>query len=57
MRDNLLKEKHGGGLARPFGQGKMYAQLSSFYYCLGMRIDAKIFLQKCWIYQYAEGRS
>ena len=29
MRDNLLKEKHSGGLARHFGHDKTYAQLSS----------------------------
>jgi hypothetical protein len=29
MRDNLLKEKHSGGLAGHFGHDKTYAQLSS----------------------------
>jgi hypothetical protein len=29
MRDNLLKEKHSGGLARHFGHDKTFSQLSS----------------------------
>jgi hypothetical protein len=32
MRDNLLKEKHSGGLARHFGHDKTFAQLTSSYY-------------------------
>jgi hypothetical protein len=47
MRDNLLQEKHIGGLAGHFGQDKTYAQLSSFYYWLGMREDVKKFVEKC----------
>ena len=39
MRENLLKEKHSGGLAGHFGNDKTYAQLSNFYYWLGMRAD------------------
>ena len=37
MRDNLLKEKHSGGLAGHFGHDKMFAQSSSSYYWPGMR--------------------
>jgi hypothetical protein len=36
MRDNLLKEKHSGGLVGHFGHDKTYAQLSSSYYRPGM---------------------
>jgi hypothetical protein len=32
MRDNLLKEKHSGGLARHFSHDKTFAQLTSSYY-------------------------
>jgi hypothetical protein len=32
MRDNLLKEKHSGGLARYFGHDKTFAHVSSSYY-------------------------
>ena len=32
MRDNLLKEKHSGGLAGHFGHHKTFSQLSKLYY-------------------------
>jgi hypothetical protein len=32
MRDNLLKEKHSGGLAGHFGHDKTFAQLRNSYY-------------------------
>jgi hypothetical protein len=47
MRDNLLKEKHSGGLTGHFGQDKMFAQLKNSYYWLGMRAEVKIFVNKC----------
>jgi hypothetical protein len=56
MRENLLKEKHSGGLAGHFGNDKTYAQLSSFYYWPGMRADVQKFVSKCQICQYAKGR-
>jgi hypothetical protein len=31
MRDNLLKEKHSGGLGGHFGHDKTFVQLSSSY--------------------------
>jgi hypothetical protein len=37
MRDNLLKEKHSGGLDGHFGHDKTFAQLSSSYYWSSMR--------------------
>jgi hypothetical protein len=37
MRDNLLKEKHSGGLVGHFGHDKKFSQLSSSYYWPGMR--------------------
>jgi hypothetical protein len=37
MKDNLLKEKHNGGLAGHFGHDKTFAQLRSSYYWPGMR--------------------
>jgi hypothetical protein len=36
MRENLLKEKHIGGLTGHFGQEKMFSQLSTFYFWPGM---------------------
>jgi hypothetical protein len=32
MRENLLKEKHSGGLAGHFGHEKMFAKLSDSYF-------------------------
>jgi hypothetical protein len=43
MRDNLLKEKHSGGLAGHFGHDKTYS-------------DVKKFVDKCRIFQYAKGK-
>jgi hypothetical protein len=56
MRDNLLKEKHSGGLVGHFGHDKTYAQLSSSYYWPGMRSDVKKFMDRCRICQYAKGK-
>ena len=56
MRENLLKEKHSGGLAGHFGNDKTYAQLSNFYYWPGMRADVQKFVGKCQICQHAKGR-
>jgi hypothetical protein len=56
MRDNLLKEKHSGGLAGHFGHDKTYAQLSSSYHWLGMIYDVNNFVDRCRVFQYAKGK-
>jgi hypothetical protein len=56
MRDNLLKEKHIGGIDGHFGHDKTFAQLSNSYYWLSMREEVKTFVKKCRICQYAKGR-
>jgi hypothetical protein len=56
MRDNLLKEKHSGGLARQFGHDKTFAQVRSSYYWPGMRTDVIKFMNRCRIYQCAKGK-
>jgi hypothetical protein len=56
MRDNLLKEKHSGGLAGHFGHDKTLAQLRSSYYWPGMRIDVVKFMNICIIFQHVKGR-
>jgi hypothetical protein len=56
MRENLLKEKHSGGLARHFGHEKMFAQLNGSYYWPGMREEVKRFVNRCKIFQYAKGK-
>jgi hypothetical protein len=56
MRENLLKEKHSGGLAGHFAHGKTFSQLNSSYYWPGMRAHVKKFVNICKIYQYAKGK-
>jgi hypothetical protein len=50
MKENLLKEKHSGGLAKHFGHEKMFAKLNDSYYCPGMREEVKRFVKKCNIF-------
>jgi hypothetical protein len=47
MRENLLKEKHSGGLAGHFGHDKTFAKLSESYFWPGMRENVKRFVDKC----------
>jgi hypothetical protein len=56
MRDNVLKEKHSGGLVGHFGHDNTYVQLSSSYHCPGMMYNVKTFVDKCRIFQYAKGK-
>jgi hypothetical protein len=56
MRENLLKEKHSGGLAGHFGQDKTFSQLSAFYFWPGMQTDVKKFVERCRVCQYAKGK-
>jgi hypothetical protein len=56
MRDNLLKDKHSGGLAGHFGHDKTFAQLSSSYYWPGMRTDVINLVNRCRICQHAKGK-
>ena len=50
MRDDFLKEKHNGGLARHFGHDKTFAQLSNSFYWSSMRAETKTFVNKCRIF-------
>jgi hypothetical protein len=56
MRENLLKEKHSGGLAGHFGHDKTFAQVATSYYWLGMREEVKKFVNNCNICQYSKGK-
>jgi hypothetical protein len=47
MRENFLKEKHSGGLARHFGHDKTFSQVASSYYWPGMRAEVKNFVNNC----------
>jgi hypothetical protein len=56
MRDNLLKEKHSGGLVGHFGHDKTFAQLRSSYYWPGMRTKVMKCVNRCRICQHAKGK-
>jgi hypothetical protein len=56
MRDNILKEKHSGGLVGHFGHDKMFSQMSILYYWPGMRKYVIKFVNRCRICQHAKGK-
>jgi hypothetical protein len=56
MRENLLKEKHSGGLAGHFGHDKMFSKLNGSYFWPGMRTDVKKFVDRCRICQHTKGK-
>ena len=57
MRDNLIKEKHSGGLAGHFGEDKTFEQLTHFYFWPRMRSEVEKYVKNCKICQYAKGKS
>ena len=57
MRENLIKEKHSGGLSEHFGVDKTFEQLSHFYFCPNMRSKVDKFVKNCKVCQYEKGRS
>jgi hypothetical protein len=56
MRENLMKEKHSGGLAGHFGHDKTFAKLRESYFWLGMREDVNRFVDRCQICHHLKGR-
>jgi hypothetical protein len=56
MRENLLKEKHNGGLAGHFGHDKTFTKLGESYFWPGMRAGVKRFVDRCRICQHSKGR-
>jgi hypothetical protein len=56
MRENLLKEKHSGGLDGHFGHDKTFAQLNNLYYGPGMRKDVNKFVNKCKLFKHPKGK-
>jgi hypothetical protein len=56
MRENLLKEKYSGGLAGHFGHDKTFTKLNESYFWPGMRVDVKIFVDRCRICQHSKGK-
>jgi hypothetical protein len=56
MRENMLKEKHSGGLAGHFGHDKTFAKLNESYFWPGMREDVKRFVDRCRVFQHSKRR-
>jgi hypothetical protein len=56
MRENLLKEKHSGGLAGHFGHDKTFSKLNGSYFWPGMRTDVKKFVDRCRICHHTKGK-
>jgi hypothetical protein len=56
MRENLLKEKHSGGLVGHFGHDKTFSKLNESYFWPGMRADVKKFVDRCRICQHSKGK-
>jgi len=57
MRENLIREKHSGGLAGHFGTDKTLEQLGHFYYWPKMSRDVQRYVTRCKICQLAKGHS
>ncbi|GLJ05054.1 hypothetical protein SUGI_0010190 [Cryptomeria japonica] len=57
MRDSLIKEKHGGGLAGHFGIDKTMALVSEIYFWPPIHKNVRKFVQSCKICQVAKGSS
>ena len=57
MRENLIREKHSGGLVGHFGHDKTFEQLQQHYYWPKMRSEVQKFVSKCKICQHAKGKS
>jgi hypothetical protein len=55
MRENLLKEKHSGGLEGHFGHDKTFEKLREAYFWPGMRSKFKKFVDRCRIFQHSKG--
>jgi hypothetical protein len=56
MRENLLKEKHSGGLVGHFGHDKMFSKLNGSYFFPGMRTEILKFVNRCRIFQHTKGK-
>ena len=55
MRENLIMEKHSGGLATHFGQEKTLALVAKHYYWPQLQQDVKKFVQSCRVCQMVKG--
>lgn len=57
MRENLIKEKHSGGLVGHFGIDKTIALVSEQHFWPHIHKDVKRYLQSCRVCQVAKGSS
>jgi len=57
MRENIVQEKHSGGLAGHFSIDKTLEQLGHFYYWPKMRRDVQRYVNRCKVCQLAKGHS
>lgn len=55
MRDNLIKEKHSGGLPRHFGVEKIVALVSEHYFWPQIHKDVSKYVQSHRVCQVAKG--
>ena len=55
IRENLIKEKHSGGLVGQFGRDKTIALVAENYYWPQLQQDAKKFVQSCRVCQMEKG--
>jgi hypothetical protein len=56
MRENLLKEKHSGGMGRHFVHDKTFLKLNGSYFWPGIRTNVKKFVDRCIICQHTKGK-
>ena len=47
MRENLIQEKHNGGMAGNFGSDKNFGKLGHFYFYPRMRSEVEKFVRRC----------
>ena len=47
MRENLIQEKHNGGMAGHFGSDKTFRQLGHYYFWPRMSSEVENFVSKC----------
>lgn len=52
MKENLIQEKHNGGMAGHSGTNKTFGQLSHLYFWPRMRSEIKKFVRKCRVCQH-----
>eukprot|EP00253_Pinus_taeda_P019835 PITA_19835 len=57
MRENIIQEKHSGGLAGHFGIDKTVARVRHFYFWLKLQRDVQRYVSRCKVCQLAKGHS